>query len=117
MVEPLAVMAGEKHDPATLIELIYALEQYTDKYVDQTFEARLEDTLYQWSLHYRDFETDKYIRWVIDNVEIFNQADRTYSPWLNDLNATILTDGTSPTTAIAAVKNQAQLHLDNIFNK
>ncbi len=106
-----------KYDPAALIELIYAFERYTDEYADQTFEERLQDTLYQWSLHYRDFETVEYVQWVIDNVEIYSQADQTYSPWFTELNVAIIESGDSPAAAIAAIRNRAQTHLEQVFSK
>lgn len=112
-----SIPVTSKYDPAALMELIYALEQYTDNYAGSTFEERLEEQLYSWSMHYRDFETIEYVRWVIDNVEIYNQQDQCYSPWFTELNTAILQGGEAPSTAIAAIKNAAQAHLDQVFGK
>lgn len=112
-----SIPVTSKYDSAALIELIYAFLQYTEEYSGRSFEERLEEQLYSWSMHYRDFETVEYVQWVVDNVEIYNQQDQCYSPWFNQLNTAILQNGENPATAIAAIKNQAQAHLDQVFGR
>ncbi len=115
-----SIPIATEHEPEALIELVYALTSYSERYMDTPFfstdmETRNERMLEEiYGMYVYDRETMEYIQFALENMEVYVQHEEVFFPNFTELCNAII-EGEYPSTAINEVKPAVQGQLDEIF--
>lgn len=113
-----AIPITSKHETEPLVELLYAINKWTEEYMDTDYETAREDWITSFFLmNARDYESVETFYWVIENSKVYTAHDQAYIPGFVDAMKAIIYDGENPATVIGSMKQATQAHLDQLFKQ